>query len=620
MAPRNQGIMTVDPTLVERLIGTKPPTRGLGELIGANTRALTRDEFFGKGGPMTLGVGGTKFDELKRDIASPVKLIYDTVSNVPGAIKGIGQFFGQESDEAKKRRAADVAGRMSGFEIGQPDMGKIAGISGMDIFTGAGQDKLAEEAKQAIQSTIRQNQPDAAAFDPGTTDISKADIDKVQEQAKKFEGPGEEVDIADEEFANFADADALKSVDTPAKKAVVSSLNDIMKEVRPGIKAKDYDEYIKEFGEATGLDISGEPDTKQALMSFGLALMQNRAGKGFNISNILGSVGEAGEAAMPEFSKAVSEAKAIRAKAGAFAISRKKEDEAAARNRKNYVIVPKGKGGIKGLAANMDKAQNLQLNSFELNALMENKKFQDSYEVVPDSQYNKVLEAALKTPELGKKYMSSKSDIELFEDATGIFKVPVQLADGNYKGADAATKPLFIGDKDAVEQAFRSMRKDIDRGKAQFKDLVDTINKEGVSVFRQSADAITNLGAAFGVEFQDDQTPTKKIELILNRIQSKYAPEILGETGKTISDADRQRVAKIVGELKFFQNPQDLKAAISRIFDDIIGQQERKLKQGVINYNRLTNQQVKLNFGGGLSEKQQEELAAYESRFKTGQT
>ena len=77
MAPRNQGIMTVDPTLVERLIGTKPPTRGLGELIGANTRVLTRDEFFGKGGPMTLGVGGTKFDEIKRGIASPVKLIYE---------------------------------------------------------------------------------------------------------------------------------------------------------------------------------------------------------------------------------------------------------------------------------------------------------------------------------------------------------------------------------------------------------------------------------------------------------------------------------------------------------------------------------------------------------------
>ena len=269
----------------------------------------------------------------------------------------------------------------------------------------------------------------------------------------------------------------------------------------------------------------------------------------------------------------------------------------------------------------MDKARNIPLNSFELNALLENENFNNQFEVVPDSQYNKVLEAALKTPELGKKYLTKSSEIELFEDAEGIFKVPVQLADGNYKGADAATKPLFIGDKKSVEQAFRSMRKDIDRGKAQFKELVDAIESPGgTTVFQQGADAITNLGAAFGVDFKDDQTKTQKIKLILNRIQSKYAPQILGETGKTISDADRERVARIVGELGFFNNPEDLKAAIGRIFDDIIGQQERKLKQGVLNFNRLTGQQISLDFGSGLNEKQKSELAAYEQRFSQQQT
>ena len=34
-------------------------------------------------------------------------------------------------------------------------------------------------------------------------------------------------------------------------------------------------------------------------MSLGLALMQNRAGKGFNVGRILSSVGEAGEVALP---------------------------------------------------------------------------------------------------------------------------------------------------------------------------------------------------------------------------------------------------------------------------------------------------------------------------------
>ena len=81
--------------------------------------------------------------------------------------------------------------------------------------------------------------------------------------------------------------DEVEGADTPAKKATVKALDEFLKEARPGVSPKTFDEYINEFGEATGLDVSGEPDTKQALMSFGLALMQNRAGKGFNISNIL---------------------------------------------------------------------------------------------------------------------------------------------------------------------------------------------------------------------------------------------------------------------------------------------------------------------------------------------
>ena len=36
-----------------------------------------------------------------------------------------------------------------------------------------------------------------------------------------------------------------------------------------------------------------------AMTAFGLALMQNKAGKGFNVGNMLSSVGEAGEKALP---------------------------------------------------------------------------------------------------------------------------------------------------------------------------------------------------------------------------------------------------------------------------------------------------------------------------------
>ena len=78
--------------------------------------------------------------------------------------------------------------------------------------------------------------------------------------------------------------------------------------------------------------------------------MQNRAGKGFDISKMLTSVGEAGEAAMPDFRKAVAESKAIRAKAGSYALSNAKADKAKAMNRKGYFIIPKGDGSASSLS------------------------------------------------------------------------------------------------------------------------------------------------------------------------------------------------------------------------------------------------------------------------------
>ena len=405
---------------------------------------------------------------------------------------------------------------------------------------------------------------------------------------------------------------------TAAQTATKTALSEFLAQARPGVKPQKYDEYIKEFGDATGLDISGEPDTKQALMSFGLALMQNRAGKGFDISKILTSTGEAGEAAMPDFRKAVTEAKTIRAKAGEYALGKTKEDKTAAMNRKNYVIVPKGTGGIKGLAKNLDKSENVPLNSYELNSLVLNKKFNEQYEILPDSQYNSMLTAALKTPELGKKYLNKIDKLELFKDAPEIFQVAVQYGDGNYKGSDAPNKPLFRGDKELVMKRFKSMRRDIDRGKAQFKELVGEINKEGVTVFQQTKDGVKAFASAFGVNLKDDATSTQKIDLILKRIQSKWAPEILGESGKTISDADRERVAKIVGDLKFIQDEDALKDTIRRVFEDIIGGQERKLKDGLTAFNGLIGQSVQFDSGAGLNDDEKTRLKQYEDRRKQG--
>lgn len=62
-----------------------------------------------------------------------------------------------------------------------------------------------------------------------------------------------------------------------------------------------------------------------ALTALGLALMQNKAGKGFNVGNILSEVGKAGEKALPALEKAKSEARAGQLAAGQYALGQRQK-------------------------------------------------------------------------------------------------------------------------------------------------------------------------------------------------------------------------------------------------------------------------------------------------------
>jgi len=112
-----------------------------------------------------------------------------------------------------------------------------------------------------------------------------------------------------------------------------SALEDIAKSkgetVTPATREELLAKYKKEFYEATGLDPSGKADKSSALMAMGLALMQNKAGKGFNVGKMLSAVGEAGEKALPELTKAKAAAKAETVAAGKYALDRIKAGESA---------------------------------------------------------------------------------------------------------------------------------------------------------------------------------------------------------------------------------------------------------------------------------------------------
>ncbi len=100
-------------------------------------------------------------------------------------------------------------------------------------------------------------------------------------------------------------------------------------------EAQTMQQYKDEFSKATGIDISGDPDNKAALTAFGLALMQNKAGKGFNVGKLLSETGKAGEKALPLIQEARKEARQAQIAAGKYALTESKTDTA---NRQKFLI------------------------------------------------------------------------------------------------------------------------------------------------------------------------------------------------------------------------------------------------------------------------------------------
>ncbi len=613
MAPRTKGLNLGDTDAILKALG-RPKT--MAEIfdqynLGLSGQGPLKDKFIPPIGQFqttpgeTTGMGilkglgniGLSGLENLRKATGLISAFTDPSGNI------IGDVLSQESPEGFQERLKrrDKTKDPTGPELFLPDEDAILkgtknqtaqNITGADIFSEAGQNRLTQETAKAIQDKIGKSQPDASAFSAG--DFADAEtVAKIREEAETdTSAPDSDIDYTDsvpkEDFdvaSETGDEQAL----TNAQKATKGALDDFLKQARPGVSPKEYKDYIEEFGKATGLDISGDPDTKQALMSFGLALMQNRAGKGFNLSNILGAVGEAGEAAMPEFSKAVSEAKAIRAKAGAFAISRKKEDQAAAMNRGNYYIIPKGEvGGIKGLAKNFEKGQNVMLNSFELNALNENDKFNQQFEIVPDSIYKKAAEAYFKTPEYGEKYLPKRENLKLFNDAPDDLSISIARVNQNYKGADMPKLGFYNASN--YEDDFAKLQRvdrDLDKIAGKLSKAFKITDEGKVDFFGQTADGVTSLARAFGINLGDRKaTDTATVTYLLESIAAQKAPQILGEAGKTISDADRQRVSRIVGELRRLGDPETAKLAMKEVYELIVIEGKMDVQQGLTTLNR----------------------------------
>ena len=531
--------------------------------------------------------------------------------NMPSTLSGIEYALDQiekagsssDDSEAPLTTLAKRQLQNKEFDVAESRLNSLM-ESGSESFDDSPLDAIAAQIERArLSPLVGSSRPDTQSI------IADNPIDAVADAAAE-EFRADEAELFDDTSLTIAEGDKI-SEDT--FKAAMDGFLGSARGASPDKREKTLAEYKKEFAAATGVDVSGKVDKSQALMAMGLALMQNRAGKGFNVGKLLNAVGQAGEKALPSLEKAKTEAKKAGLAAGQYALQSRNSDQAKdeanvekGKQRSAFYIVPKGKG-VSGFLANIDQGQLENLNPFELDALMSNKSFQEAFDVVPGSTWSGIVEEAMKTKEAGV-YWDTKAPrkIELFGEGAGdMFTIEAWRALPQ-SGKD---NKLVGSGQDAYEGLARAAR-DMGKARDKFSSAFGLI--EGTTAFRFTLDKVDSLAAAFGVNFKEGTNKTEKLKLFLTKLQAQNAKEILGEAGKTISDADRALVKTIVGDVDLFQNTELLEQKVTELFQEIIVKKEQNILDALTTLDRYSGRRIASRLNNGeLDEAGYAELQGY---------
>ncbi len=286
--------------------------------------------------------------------------------------------------------------------------------------------------------------------------------------------------------------------------------------------------YKKEFSEATGIDVTGKVDKSSALMAFGLAMMQNRAGKGFNVGRILSETGKAGQAAMPALEKAKDEAKQGRIAAGKYALQQIKSDEDA----RDAII-----------ASNSALKKELLLKDLEFKR--DRQLLVD--EAILDGNEVKLTEALKNTEQKTIKVGAKEVKIGLGQDI-------------EFGGRSVFTSPDF--DARQVADAYKKTGEGLDILRqmegllVQLKDQGE--GKIGGTALQGAIEGVIGVGNSLGMDLKytsgDDVALTQQLEVLQGQVLTRFKKFIAQETGNGISNVDVKDIKAALGEYNYFED------------------------------------------------------------------
>jgi len=473
------------------------------------------------------------------------------------------------------------------------------------------------------------------ASDEALAQLGVAENEKA-ERAEEFRA--QEAKIAEAQGMpqeNLVGEGGEKDGEKAIEKLFEQSMEDYITNARgvgPEKRTKDLAEYKREFAEATGIDISGKVDKSAALMSLGLALMQNRAGKGFNVGRMLSEFGKAGEAAMPALEKAKTQARNDAIAAGKYALQTRASDRATdaanqekLMNRGKYWVYKKGAKGAE--FSEFDKGEFVDLNKFELNKLVNTPDFDKNYAFIDADDRFDILktraEALDKDPE---KSWSSKGYDRISLIGGDPKETPYELTvQGVMRDANYELKPgeynMKLGEtKESVIDRMIGYQNGINKDMDKFEGLIENIN-QGVSIPKQVIDRVKGFFRAIGYTPPDGMPgTTQQARQQLKNFSIDNATEILKESGKTLSDGDRRLVNERVGQIDFFNaDPALIMNQIRDVYNFTVQKSQNNLDQAIRALGRDFGVFV---YPAGQDDipENQEELDAMNKKFGTNYT
>tara|TARA_R100001015_G_C4632140_1_gene195314 strand:+ start:1823 stop:3736 length:1914 start_codon:yes stop_codon:yes gene_type:complete len=481
-------------------------------------------------------------------IGSTVGEILDYLGEGPGQFVGgigkgvsdIADYLGDTPTSTKRIQKEKALKFMSPFDEGQSISDEIQAqlnaIGYEPTVTGPKSDP------KPVQDDLGEK-TNKESITGATTDIDVRSPILPEQELR--EGEDEQTGVEDDTPKGDDQSDAF----TEAMK----SIEDISTGEESGVKGLDY--YKKQFADATGIDISGKPDTRAATIAFGLALMQNKAGKGFNIGRMLSSVGEAGEKALPLAEAARKEARAAQVSAGTYALQERKAAIADAidRQQKKVDAVLAIEKEFRGYENQKELERIKAATKIKVEIL---KQEAETLKNIND----KKLEFTYKGFEIGAKTektpVSTQKEMKV---TTGVRKSDGQMV-FPFAEQEASQFATGLGQLEKATSTLDEIERNVQ----------SIIDGGGSVTLEKATDIANNILSALGADYsiykdEDGKTATGKIttnQILQDRLISQFKRFLTQETGNGISTKDLETVKQLIGQVGFFTNPA---AALKRI-------------------------------------------------------